>query len=74
LALVERVVAMAARVGVDDFFVVTGYEAEQVDAFVADLALRRRLCVTTHRNDSWPAGTAPRSWRCASSWRGSSFS
>lgn len=56
LALVERVVATAARVGVDDFFVVTGYEAEQVEAFVADLALRRRLCVTSHRNDRWPAG------------------
>ncbi|MGH9261409.1 MAG: NTP transferase domain-containing protein, partial [Acidimicrobiales bacterium] len=56
LALVERLIATAARVGVDDFFVVTGYQAERVEAFVADLALRRGLCVTCHRNDAWPAG------------------
>ena len=56
VALVEQLIATTARVGIDDFFVVTGYQAERVEAFVADLALRRGLRVTSHRNDAWPAG------------------
>ncbi len=56
LALVERLIATAARVGVDEFLVVTGYQAERVEAFVADLALRRGLRVTSHRNDAWSVG------------------
>jgi choline kinase/phosphoglycolate phosphatase-like HAD superfamily hydrolase/phosphatidylglycerophosphate synthase len=56
LPLVERVVATAARAGVDDFVVVTGYEADRVEAFLADLALRRRLRITSQRNRDWSAG------------------
>lgn len=56
LALLERAVVGAAIVGVDEFVVVTGYEAERVEAFLADLALRRHLRVVPVRNEEWPVG------------------
>ncbi len=56
LTLVERVVVTAAQVGVDDFFVVTGYEAERVEAFLAGLTLRRGIRIVPVRNDAWPQG------------------
>jgi 1L-myo-inositol 1-phosphate cytidylyltransferase / CDP-L-myo-inositol myo-inositolphosphotransferase len=56
LTLLERVVVGAAMVGVDEFFVVTGYEAERVEAFLADLALRRSMRIVPVRNEAWPLG------------------
>ncbi|MGH9245300.1 MAG: NTP transferase domain-containing protein [Acidimicrobiales bacterium] len=56
LTLVERVIATVAGAGIDDFVVITGYHAERVEAFLAELALRRGLRITTIRNEDWPAG------------------
>lgn len=56
LSLVERVVVTAARAGVDEFVVVTGYQAERVEDFLADLVLRRSLRIVPVRNDGWQQG------------------
>jgi 1L-myo-inositol 1-phosphate cytidylyltransferase / CDP-L-myo-inositol myo-inositolphosphotransferase len=56
LTLVERVVLTAALVGVNEFVVITGYDAERVEAFLADLALRRSLRIVSVRNEAWPLG------------------
>ena len=39
--------------GIDNFVVVTGYEAPRVEAFLADLASRRGLSITTAFNPDW---------------------
>ncbi|HEX8621451.1 MAG TPA: NTP transferase domain-containing protein, partial [Allosphingosinicella sp.] len=51
--LVEHVVRRAAAAGASGFVVVTGYEAEPVEAFLADLADRTGLRIDTVRNSDW---------------------
>lgn len=52
-ALIERVIDNARAGGIDDFVVVTGYEAKRVEAFVARLASRRGFSITTVFNPDW---------------------
>jgi 1L-myo-inositol 1-phosphate cytidylyltransferase / CDP-L-myo-inositol myo-inositolphosphotransferase len=56
LTLVERVLLTATTVGVNEFVVATGYEAERVESFLAELALRRNLRIVPVRNEAWPLG------------------
>lgn len=56
LPLIERTIVTARRAGLTEFYVVTGYEAPRLEAFLAELAQRRRLAITVIRNDEWPAG------------------
>lgn len=56
LALLERSIATAMRAGIDDFVVVTGYAAEQVDEFVVDVSRRRRVAVSLVENTDWVRG------------------
>jgi choline kinase len=51
--LIERVIDNATAGGVDEFVVVTGYEAERVEAFLRRLARRRRVSIVTTRNPDW---------------------
>jgi 1L-myo-inositol 1-phosphate cytidylyltransferase len=51
--LIERVIDAAATAGVSGFVVVTGYEAEPLEAFLAELASRRGVVIETARNDRW---------------------
>jgi choline kinase len=53
VALVERVVRAAAAGGASEYVVVTGYEAEPVEAFLAELAIRADLRIETVRNPDW---------------------
>jgi choline kinase len=53
VALVEHVVRAAAAAGASEFVVVTGYEAETVEAFLAELAARTGLRIGTARNPDW---------------------
>jgi 1L-myo-inositol 1-phosphate cytidylyltransferase len=53
MALVEHVVRRAADAGASEFTVVTGYEAEPVEAFLRDLARRSGLAIETVRNSDW---------------------
>ena len=51
--LIEHVVRRAAEAGASRFVVVTGYEAEPVEAFLAELAARTGLGIETVRNADW---------------------
>jgi 1L-myo-inositol 1-phosphate cytidylyltransferase len=51
--LIEHIVRRAAEAGAGEFVVVTGYEAEPVEAFLGDLAGRTGLRIETVRNSDW---------------------
>lgn len=51
--LIERVIRQANKAGVDDFYIVTGYKQREVTAFLADLAHKLQLPITTIFNDEW---------------------
>jgi len=51
--LLEHVVRSAAEGGASEFVVVTGYEAEPIEAFLGDLAARTGLAIQPLRNPDW---------------------
>ena len=51
--LIEHVVRSAAAGGATGFVVVTGYEPEPLEAFLAELAGRSGLSIETVRNEDW---------------------
>ena len=56
LALIERTIATAQQAGVTDFYVITGYAADRVEAFLSELSRRRRVGITPIRNPEWELG------------------
>lgn len=56
LPLLERAVVSAHRAGATDIYVVTGYRASEVEAFLADLTRRRGIPVQWLRNADWQDG------------------
>ncbi len=56
LPLIERTIATARRAGFSDFYVVTGYNAPALEAFLSELSSRRNLSITPIRNPNWEAG------------------
>lgn len=53
VALIERVIAGAAKAGLRDFVVVTGHAADRVEAFLAGLAPRLGVAVQCVRLADW---------------------
>ena len=51
--LIERVIRSANTAGIDDFYVVTGYNGEKVRRFLDDLAERCRITISHVINDEW---------------------
>ncbi|HTK35280.1 MAG TPA: NTP transferase domain-containing protein [Caulobacteraceae bacterium] len=51
--LIERVILAALAGGATEFVVVTGYEAQILETFLAELSARRGLEIATVRNDDW---------------------
>ena len=51
--MIARVIHTAARVGVDDFFVVTGYEGKRLQTYLKSLARERGLKITCLENPDW---------------------
>jgi len=51
--LIERVIRTAMESGADDFFVVLGYRAKEVDSFLAELSERLSVPIKTIINDEW---------------------
>ncbi len=51
--LIERVIRCAQEGGVDDFFVVTGYQGERVRSFLDHLADRLGIRITPIVNEDW---------------------
>ena len=56
LPLIERTIATAQRAGFSDFYVVTGYNAHALEAFLSDLRSRRNVSITPIRNPNWEEG------------------
>ena len=56
LPLIERTIGTAQRAGFTDFYVVTGYNAPALEAFLSELSSRRNLRITPIRNQSWEEG------------------
>ncbi len=56
LPLIERVILTAARAGLDDFTIVTGFERDRVRRFLDGLAARRSIQIRHVVNDEWEAG------------------
>ena len=48
--LIERVIRTAKAAGADDFYVVLGYEAKQIDAFLNQLTQILNIPITTIQN------------------------
>jgi 1L-myo-inositol 1-phosphate cytidylyltransferase len=70
--LLEHVVRSAAEAGATDFVVVTGYEAEPVEAFLVEMAARTGLRINLVHNPDWarPNGL---SVLAAEAWLGGEF-
>ena len=54
--LLERVISRARKAGVDRFFVVTGYRAEDVRAALDLVSARDAISITLVHNDEWQRG------------------
>jgi choline kinase len=53
IPLIERVIRSALDAGVDDFYVVTGYQQEHVTSFLHDLSHRINVSITPIYNEDW---------------------
>lgn len=53
LPLIERVIRNAMEAGIDDFFVVTGYQEEGLCSFLSGLTGRLECGITTIFNEDW---------------------
>lgn len=53
IPLIERIIRSAHEAGIDDFYVVTGYEAETIQTFLGNLAQNININITTIFNDQW---------------------
>ena len=51
--MIEHVIRSAIEGGVDKFYVITGYEGEQVKFFLQDLAKRLQVSILSIQNDFW---------------------
>ncbi|MBW1740810.1 MAG: NTP transferase domain-containing protein [Deltaproteobacteria bacterium] len=54
--IVERVIRSAVRAGIDDFYVVTGYNGAKVCKFLNTLAGQCRINITPITNEEWDKG------------------
>jgi len=54
--IIERVIRNAARAGISDFYVVTGYKGEEVRHYLDGLKRRCHFNITHIINDDWDAG------------------
>jgi len=57
LPLIERVIRTAIEAGVDDFYVVTGYQGERVQCFLDRLAVLLGISITHLINEDWEKET-----------------
>ena len=53
ISLIERVIREAARAGIDEFCVVTGYKAPVLKSFLSDFSDRTGLKITSIVNPEW---------------------
>ncbi len=53
IPIIERVIRTALETGVDEFYVVIGYQGDRMRDFLAQLAKRLAIRITTLVNDDW---------------------
>ena len=53
LPLIARVILTCRKAGIDDFYVVTGYNSEKLEDFLARLSDDRNINITCIYNDEW---------------------
>ena len=53
IPLIERVITSAMEAGANEFFVVTGYQADPLKAFLEDLSYRLGVRITPVDNEDW---------------------
>ena len=53
IPLIERVIRSAHEAGIDDFYVVTGYEAESIQTFLKNLSHHIKVNIKTVFNNQW---------------------
>jgi len=56
IPLIERAIRSALEAGIDDFYVVSGYNGDQVRRFLDELAPRCATTITHVINDDWQQG------------------
>ena len=56
IPLIERTIRSALEAGIDDFYVVSGYNGDQVRRFLEDLAPRCATTITHVINNNWQDG------------------
>lgn len=56
LSLIERVILSAKNVGINDFYVVTGYHREKLSLFLDKLSLKQNIKITVIPNEAWEKG------------------
>ena len=53
LSLIERAIFSAMKTGINDFYVVTGYNGDKVRDYIDKLVLKKDMKVTHIINDEW---------------------
>ena len=56
LSLIERVILTANKIGLNDFYVVTGYNGEKVRRFLDRLSQSRNIKISHIKNEEWEKG------------------
>lgn len=56
LSIIERVILTAAKSGITDFYVVTGYNGEKVEQYLHKFSQRRNINITYIMNEEWKEG------------------
>ncbi len=56
LPLIERVILTARKIGLTDFYVVTGYNGEKVRRYLNELGRRKKIDITHITNEEWEKG------------------
>ncbi|NOZ69141.1 MAG: NTP transferase domain-containing protein [Deferribacteres bacterium] len=56
LPIIERVILAAKNCGIENFYVVTGYNGEKVRLFLDSLSRHRNISITHVINDEWDKG------------------
>jgi len=56
MPLIEHCIATAQQAGVNDFYVVTGYASDRVEALLSEVSRRRRVSITPIKNPKWELG------------------
>jgi CDP-L-myo-inositol myo-inositolphosphotransferase len=73
LSLIDRVILTAHKAGIDEFYVITGYNRKKVEDHLDEFSRLRNIKITCIPNEDWEKGNALSVLKAASVIRGSPF-